>query len=385
MARLRWLLIGTWLLTVSTAFAASTNFSQYPGFAEWYAANPPSTELPSEADRALLAKHRPRFFFAEGQTRFIDFYRDYIALGTLRDGNGKIIARDVTRKLLNQHGEDPTVEFIHEPEAGHRPKHTIYGRISRKQTDWLGEKRQLTFLMYTAVFAHSGLTSGLLGFQKLALGLLGDLKDWHQLDHYTAVTLILEDGNRPFALMLQQHNYLRTYLIGETYALPEDGRPAVAAALGSNELFPYQPGRTSHRAVPFLTPKNFRYMIGSGARPFFTADDITEPEEEQDYRLAFLPPSDAFYTFKGYLGARRLLPGRDGPPGADYNTLPHLKPLPLQMLGGYWRTGNEGDIARMEASFQKEKFWLAFAKGQAAVFFANAACARAWGKACAFE
>ena len=55
------------------------------------------------------------------------------------------------------------------------------------------------------------------------------------------------------------------------------------------------------------------------------------------------------------------------------------------MLGGYWRTGNEGDIARMEASFQKEKFWLAFAKGQAAVFFANAACARAWGKECAFE
>ncbi|MEM7427103.1 MAG: hypothetical protein AAF441_13485 [Pseudomonadota bacterium] len=380
-----WLAIVFLFLSTASVPAASTNFSQYPGFAEWYAANPPSSTLPSDDDQALLQKHRPRFFLGEGQTGFIDFYRDYIAHGTLRTGSGDVISSAVTPEVLNAQKDNPTVEFTHRPQPGHTPAPAIYARISRNTVDWLGEERELTFLNYTAVFAHSGLTTGLLGWQKLALGLIGNLQDWHQLDHYTAATLILEDGARPFALMLQQHNYLRTYLIGESVTLPDDGRPLVAVAKGSNELFPYTEGRTSHRAVPFLTPPNFRYMAGSGPRPFLTADDITEPEVELVYRLAFLPPSDAFYTFKGYLGARRMLPGRDGPPGADYNTLPDLKPLPIQMLSGYWRFGHESDIGRLEAALLQERYWLEFARGQATVFYRNAACARAWGKDCAFE
>ena len=104
--------LGCWLLGLfcfavisldkSTAFAVSRNFSQYPGFAEWYAKNPPSNELPSEADQALLRRHRPRFFFGKEQTRFIDFYRDYIANGTLRDGAGKVLSEAVTPEVLNR-------------------------------------------------------------------------------------------------------------------------------------------------------------------------------------------------------------------------------------------------------------------------------------------
>ena len=66
-----------------------------------------------------------------------------------------------------------------------------------------------------------------------------------------------------------------------------------------------------------------------------------------DYQLGFLPPDDAFYAFAGYLGERRLLPGRDGPPGADYNTLTALKPLYRQWVAGYWREGNSGDLNRL--------------------------------------
>ena len=377
--------LGFW--APDTAEAASRNFSQYPGFAEWYAANPPSDVLPSSEDQALLAKHRPRLFLEAGQTGFIDFYRDYIAKGTLRAEDGKVLSKSVTPELLNAHKDDPGVIFTHEPEAGRAsgPLPKMYARISQDSLEWLGTSQTLTFLSYNAVFAHSGLTSGLLGWQKIALGLAGDLDDWHQLDHYTAVTVILDQEKRPFAVMLQQHNYLRTYIVGEQIDLPEDGRPLIAVAKGSNELFPYKKGRTSHRAVPFLTPANFRYMMGAGRRPIFTADDITHPEVEADYELAFLAPSDAFYTFKGFLGELRMLPGRDGPPGADYNTLPELKPLPLQMLFGYWRYQNPGDIARLEATLADETYWLSFAKGQLEVFFSNAACAKAWGKDCAFD
>lgn len=376
------------LCAAASAQAASRNFSQYPGFAEWYAANPPSDALPSSDDQALLMKHRPRFFLGDGQTGFIDFYRDYIAQGTLRAETGEVISDTVTPELLNTHKEDPGVVFTHEPasRAGAAPQlPKIFGRITRASLPWLGTPQALTFLTYNAVFAHSGLPGGLLGWQKIGLGLIGDLDDWHQLDHYTSVTVILDAARRPFAIMLQQHNYLQTYLVGERIDLPADGRPLIAVAEGSNELFPFVEGRTSHRAVPFLTPGNFRFMLGAGRRPLFTADDVTDPVVEADYQLAFLAPSDAFYTFKGFLGELRTLPGRDGPPGADYNTLPYLKPLTTQMLAGYWRYGNAGDIGRMEASFQREKYWLAFAEGQREVFFSNAACAKAWGKDCAFD
>lgn len=383
-------LVVVWSFSVwslNAAEAASRNFSQYPGFAEWYAANPPSDALPSAQEQSLLAKHAPRIFLETGQPGLIDFYADYIANGTLRSEEGKVLSKAVTAKLLNTYKDDPGIIFTHEPKAGEvsarLPK--IYARISSGSLKWLGTYQKLTFLSYNAVFAHSGLTDGLLGWQKLALGLAGDLDDWHQLDHYTAVTVILDQEERPFAVMMQQHNYLRTYIIGEQIDLPDDGRPLVAVAQGSNELFPYIQGRTSHRAVPFLTPTNFRYMIGAGRRPIFTADDITNPEVEAEYELVFLAPSDAFYTFKGFLGELRMLPGRDGPPGADYNTLPELKPMPLQMLSGYWRFQNPGDIARVKASFADERYWLAFAKGQLEVFFSNAACAKAWGKDCAFD
>lgn len=86
--------------------------------------------------------------------------------------------------------------------------------------------------------------------------------------------------------------------------------------------------------------------MGFGGRPAMSADDITHPERSVFYELAFLPGTDAFYTFQGFFGERRSLPGRDGPPGARYNTLPGLKPLPAQILDGYWRERHEGDWGR---------------------------------------
>ena len=79
-------------------------------------------------------------------------------------------------------------------------------------------------------------------------------------------------------------------------------------------------------------------------------------------------PSDAFYTFKGFLGARRKLPGRDGPPGADFNTLPALKPLASQLLMGFWREGDRDDLTRLEASYGKTGNPLDFVRAQAVPF-----------------
>jgi len=93
--------------------SADTNFSQYPGFAEYFAAHPPAGAV-SRADRALARRHAPRFHLPSGHEGPIDFYRDYIAHGTLSTGNGVPI-EDPTQEALNRHREDPGAVFVHVP------------------------------------------------------------------------------------------------------------------------------------------------------------------------------------------------------------------------------------------------------------------------------
>ena len=91
-----------------------------------------------------------------------------------------------------------------------------------------------------------------------------------------------------------------------------------------------------------MTPESARYLVEGMDRPWLAADDVTEPAREIEPELRFLPPADAFYVFAGWLGERRLLPGRDGPPGADYNTLPAFKSKAVQLALFYWAEGAVG-------------------------------------------
>jgi hypothetical protein len=326
--------------TSLTGCSDDGNFSQYPGFAAWYAANPPSEALPDAAGQALLERFKPQIFLPEGNEGPIDFYRDYIAQGRLRDGDQVMV--EVDQETLNHYKRDPDVVFEHRP--ADRPVHpVIYGRIDHSELP--GCAAPITFLTYHLVFRHSGLPAALSWWQAIALGLAGNLDDWHQLDHYTAVSLALVPDAAgdlaPFAVTFQQHNYLRTYLLGAAdgpgqLALPADGRVAVDVAIRSNELYPHRQGRVQRRAVSFMSPEGAAYLVTGENPPWRAADDITEPAREIDPELAFLPPADAFYVFQGWLGERRALPGRSGPPGADYNTLPALKDKAAQLAAFYW-------------------------------------------------
>ena len=380
------LLIGVAIVAAAATLPKGHNFSQYQGFKEHFATYPPADVLPSEAERELLRKYRPRFFVPAGNAGPIGFYADYIANGVLKDGAGNVVSDKVSPELLNRYRDDPDVEFVHRPlPTGYKPKPVILGRFSEEAVD-LGDGPETFYVLsYHAAFAHSGLPAGLLGWQTLLLGLIGDLDDWHQLDHYTAAYVVLDKTRSPVALILQQHNYHRTYLLGETVALPEDGRVKIDISIRSNELYPHKPGRTNRRAVSFLSRKAWLYMIGAGRRLFLTADDVTQPAHELDYALKFLTPSDAFYTFKGYLGERRLLMGRSGPPGADYKTLPKLLKFDIQLLVGYWRDGNARDIVNLVKVLDKSDYHLSFAEAQGAVFRANLLCVKRWGADCAFQ
>jgi hypothetical protein len=329
------------LISAAASAAPETNFSQYPGFARYFTDNPPAATMPNLEQRRLLLRHRPRILIAGDQPGPIDFYRDYIAHGSLYNSRGELVSSAVTPELLNRYKGDPRAEFRHLPSNPDRANPVLYARIDRvilsDTHGGEGAGKSFVFLTYHAAFRHSGLPTALEGWKAALLGLLGNLRDWHQLDHYTAVTVVLDAKKTPVAVMLQQHNYLRTHLI-----------------------------------VRFADRDGMAYLMGFDRQPLIAADDVTDSASEVEYALEFLPPDDAFYTFQGFLGERRLLPGRSGPPGASYNTLPEMKPLDVQLLSGYWREGNAGDWQRYrDADGDGE---AGFAAAQAPVFLHNLSC-----------
>ena len=366
------------MLLIGTSATVAKNFSQFPGFAEYYASYPPRTTRPTDSEQALLFKFRPRVFVAEQQPGPIAFYDDYINYGTLVTGDGRKISDAVTPDILNAHKYDSGAVFTHEPNTTAPGRAVAFARLDRLPQSTPDPDREqshaLMVLTYHFVFRESGLPAGLEQPASALLKLTGGLNDWHQLDHYTAASVLLSSDETPIALMLQQHNYTRTYVFGEALSRPTDDRTGIDVAIRSNELYPHQPGRTQHRAIRFSDPDGMRYLMGFAKPPWISAPDVTDPEHEIDYELAFVPADDAFYVFHGYLGARRLLPGRDGPPGADYNTLPEVKPLRYQLFVGYWRKENRADLQRFERLVVERGDRRAFANAQARVFFANVQC-----------
>jgi hypothetical protein len=215
------------------------------------------------------------------------------------------------------------------------------------------------------VFSSSGPPAGIPSWQESALDLLFDLNDWHQLDHFTAVTLALEgdgsDYRKPAAVMLQQHDNMRTYLTGDGIEFPDNGRVVIDVAIRSNELYPHSSDPNRHRAVRIPDAEGLYYLISGKNKPVLAGHDITDSTDEIEYILAFLPPDDAFYTFKGSLGEQRLLPGRYGPPGAYYNTIPELMPMEMQLFSGFWRENHTGDFQRLRDTIIEKNDFQGFA------------------------
>ena len=167
--------------------------------------------------------------------------------------------------------------------------------------------------------------------------MLGDSNAWHQLDHYTAAFIVLDESYAAFAVMLQQHNGMRVYLIGEDAAFVANQAIMLDAAIASHELYPHRAARTTWPAVSFITSDNVGYLTGVEPHRatwwgrFVSTADITHGVRRVDYALQFLPPDDAFYVFEGALGEYRWLPGRSRHPGAIYRSLPALWPLEIAL------------------------------------------------------
>jgi len=199
---------GILLFMMLSACSNGQNFSQLPGFRQHFSAYPPSDVTPSAPEVALLKKYKPRIFSTDKQLQPIDFYQDYIAHGTLYV-DGKKVSQKPTATLLNEYRDTPGALFKYEGNYKQPGTSVVYARVDYEQTSHQGQKYDFTFLTYNLVFPVSGILQGLGKLQSIGLAIVGNLNDWHQLDHYVNVSVALLDS-KPVAMTLQQHNYQTT-------------------------------------------------------------------------------------------------------------------------------------------------------------------------------
>lgn len=368
------------------------SFADYPGFTEVYGDRCGSSspaKIPTALDQRLLTRFRPHFIVPPAGRFPISFYGDYLPYAVLRAyPDEKILSPSVTRETLISHWEDLTVyldfdfkkyraegkdrKFKSKKNSGladgWRP--TIYGRAYYERVVFPGDSGgqveiKLVFLKYNLVFPVSGLPKCLPFFYEGTLRLAGmSAEDWHQLDNFVAVYIVLTEGHEPIAAILAQHNHHQSYLIGKHLPLPHDDRLIFDIALRSNEIYPSLKGEkpVRHRVIRWSLYK--KYLLTGEDPPFFRGDDLTYGMEAGgtnfDYDLVFLSSCDPFYTAKIHLGEPRPFfskyIGRDGPPGADYYAMPALIAPGNLLKSSYLHNDRPEDILFIEKNFNlKEK------------------------------
>ena len=313
-------------------------------FRKWTAsrrcgARAPERPCPTRAKSIFCGGTARAFFSRADKSRRSIFIATTSRTGGFTIPAGDLVAAAVDSETLNRYRDDPGAIFAHEPplDGGVSPR--AYGGVARVTLAVADEPPlAATVLTYHFAFRHSGLPAKISPWKKALLGF--GARDWHQLDHYTAVFIALDSRQNPAAVMLQQHNYLRAWLIGEDPAFAPGRRIEIDAAIDSNELYPHRAKRAFWRSANFMSAKTFPWLARIADAPpnfYCCGEDETRGEIEQEYEIETLPPDDAFYVFEGRLGERRWLPGRDGPPGAIYNTWPALAKIELMLPVFYWR------------------------------------------------
>jgi len=341
-------------------------FADFPGFDRVYPATCREQAL-TPKHQALLEAYRPRFILAPDSTPAVDFYRDYLPYARLRHfSDSSVRINHVDRALLQKVQYIPGYyldfdyqRFKREYDSDQIP--SVYGRVYTEAVSFPSGSetvnRRLTFLKYNLTFPVSGLPASMNWLSHLLLGLsFMDKVDWHELDHFVAVDVVLDEHDKPIAVILAQHNHHRSYLLGKHMQLPPDKRLRFEVARRSNELYPAAASTKTSRHRTIRWTLYMKYLLTGNDPPYFRADDITYSIQAggvaMDYDLTFPSNCDPYYTAKIMLGEPRsflgMYIGRDGPPGADYYTIPELVPQGRLLKSAYLHENDKDDIAIVE-------------------------------------
>lgn len=329
-------------------------------------------EPPTPEDEALLARYQPHVIIAPDGLPPVNFYEEYLPQTVVR-GPWRTRPReyrDLTREQLKSIERDRRYYLDYRGKPPCRGagcadfEGTLYGRVFRetmRTVDGVEPAREMPIvvLKYNAVFEASGLPAGVSGVKALGASILGNVNVWHEGDIHGAVQLAFREGEeKPFAVLLAQHNHFHTYLVGRDLQWPDDDRLPVCYAQRSNEPYLCTPG-TEPAAYPAVgDPRQVRYLILGGKPPLLGANDLAYGLEaggtEVECSLEFLPEKDPLYVSWIPLGDRKKLLGivpsfvRCGPPGMDMNTIPGMDTYGEILQGWYFPADRKRAVEAVE-------------------------------------
>ncbi len=310
----------------------------------------------------LLRTYNPKIYLASGSYFPMDFYNEILPNAKLMESGyvDKELSTSVDRDMLVTYKNDPNkyidlqVPYDHlltQDPNGSNGK--AYGRIYESQLHLESQTLDLLFLKYTYTYPYSGLPENTSLVKKWSSRLIGDLMAWHELDIHGATHVVLrKDTMKPIAVVLAQHNHHRVYLEGRDFTMPPDQRIEIVIAKYSNEPYLVHPDRAMREERVIGNPMNLDYLFGRTDQAPFTGGMDYIPAIENallvDTPVALLPLDDPLYTTNMSLGDRSKVWGLirtfylEGPPGADYYTMPALSDLSDLMT--FWNIDGEEDL-----------------------------------------
>ncbi|MFQ5456231.1 MAG: hypothetical protein ACE5EA_08525 [Nitrospirota bacterium] len=322
-----------------------------------------------EQDKRLLKRYSPDIYISPHGIKPIDFYRDYLPKTEVVEliGNSKrVVKRSPDRRFLKkvERTKGYCLMFTGSFSDFEEVESVGYGQVIRevvrfrKNSHEIVEKPMI-FLRYNFVFPKSGLPARLPWYKEIGARILGNPDAWHLLDIHGAIHVVLDETEKPVALILAQHNYHRTYLFRKDLKMPENGRVKISFAERSNEPYPYSDSSKPVFYWAADTPEKMEYILTGRHPTLKTGEDVVFGKNagaiQVDYKLHFLPDRDPLYTSWIPLGDKLKLFYffeswyRSGPPGMDLRTWPALKQYGELMQ--FWYVQN-GDY--QSASFMKE-------------------------------
>ena len=195
----------------------------------------------------LLNRYHPAVHIADGSARIVDFENFYLNNSALKKGRKIIKPAPITAADIKQVENDRDYHSdylgLHQIMDKNAPIDApLYGRIYEETLPAYPPlnlpARDVLVLKYSAVFTSSGLPMGLTFMQEFFASLAGDLTIWHELDIHGAVQIIIDrKTHTPMILLLAQHNYFRSYIIGHDVMMPDNQHINICYAMRSNEPY----------------------------------------------------------------------------------------------------------------------------------------------------
>lgn len=367
---------------ISTLGEKTKNLYQkltYPS-SQW-SANDFGVEL-SSIDKSICVKHLPILIIAPKGLIPIDFYKDYLPNTTAYNDNGERIYNPPSRKQLksierkigyyldlrdNVHwkiGVDKEISSViyctvHEE--------TLYSAAIFSKRYAVKTK----IIAYRAVFPVSGLPKYLGGLKTGLVGVLGQRKNWHELDIHGAIFIIVDKKTAtPLVLVLSQHNHFRSYIFGKDIRSMNITKLCVSYALDSNEPYLCPDFKVKKPlAVPTSgDPTKLKFIFQNAGRPFVGAHDLVYGKGgggvSLKVRLLYLADRDPLLTSWIPLGEKKKVMGimssvsRTGPPGMLINTWPGLKSIAKTAQLFYFAPGDDQAFSLFIKSYKNRGKWI---------------------------